>query len=100
MNNKQKRFIKSASSYSVKKLLEEATLAFESGKKDRAFRYVKMAWELIKKNKVRLLPQYKNSFCRKCLSLWVLGETAAAYFDRKNDCLRIKCLKCGFSKMI
>ncbi|MEM3422847.1 MAG: hypothetical protein QXF35_04505 [Candidatus Bilamarchaeaceae archaeon] len=100
MNIKHKRFIKRSSFDSVKKLLEEARLAFDSGKIERANRYVRMCWEIVKKNRVRLPKEYKNSFCRKCLSLWVPGSTAIVYFDKKNDCLRIRCLKCGFSKRL
>lgn len=100
MDNRQKRFIKSASTLSAKKLIDEARLALLGKKPERAARYVRMAWELIKKNKVNLPTDYKNSFCRKCLTVWVPSETATVYFDKKNNCLRIKCKKCGFSKRV
>jgi len=100
VDNKQRRFIKSSATASVKKLIDEAYLALTGNRPDRAARYVKMAWELIKKNRVRLPKDYRNSFCRKCLTIWVPEKTAVVYFDQKNNCLRIKCKKCGFSKRI
>jgi RNase P subunit RPR2 len=58
-----------------------------------------MAFELLKKHKVKLPAELKNSFCRKCHLVWLPGETAVISFDRKNDCLRITC-RCGHSKRL
>jgi len=100
VDNRQKRFIKSTSRDSAKKLIDEARSAWLSGKKERALRYVKMAWEIIKKHRLRLPPDYKNSFCKKCLTLWIPEETLQIYFDKKHDCIRIRCKKCGHTKRI
>jgi RNase P subunit RPR2 len=58
-----------------------------------------MAYNLLKKHRSRLPDELRNSFCRKCLVVWIPGETAKVSFDRKNSCLRIRC-GCGHSKRL
>ncbi len=96
MYNK-KRTIKKASFLSIKILLDEAINCFDSSPQ-LSERYVKMAFDLLKKNKIRL-PKNMKVFCKKCLNLWVPGKTCVFIFDSKNLCFRVKCF-CGFSKRL
>ncbi|MBN1170144.1 hypothetical protein JXA56_03905 [Candidatus Micrarchaeota archaeon] len=96
MDTRRKKIIKTNVRSSVAQLIAKAqTEPSES----RSKRYVKMAVDLMKKNRISLPKELRNSFCRKCHVPWVLGETATASYDRKHDCLRVKCI-CGFSKRI
>ena len=62
-------------------------------------RYVKMAFELKKKNRIRLPDELRNSFCKKCYALWIPARTITTWFDSKHDCIRLKC-ECGFTKRV
>ena len=97
--DKRKKVIKTSVRESVKKLINQARKSYKAGKKAQAKRYVKMALDLMKKNKVRLPPELKNSFCKKCCTIWIPEKTLMVYYDSKNDCLRIKC-ECGHTKRI
>jgi len=99
MSKKPKKIIKSSVRDSIKKLVSEAAAAFRSGKKDRSKRYVEMAMELVKKHKTKLPAELRNSFCRKCAVVWIPGKTVTLSFDKKNNCLRARCV-CGHSKRL
>jgi RNase P subunit RPR2 len=99
MQSSRKSIINSSVRSSIAKLLAQARDNYSAKKPERSSRYVKMAFELLKKHRTRLPTELRNSFCRKCLSVWIPGETATVSFDRKNDCLRIRC-KCGHSKRL
>jgi ribonuclease P protein subunit RPR2 len=99
MDIRRKKIIKSSVRSSVEKLLERARSSFDAGKQERSIRYVRMAMDLIRKHKVGLPKEMRNSFCRRCLVVWVPGKTANVSFDRKNGCLRIRC-RCGYSKRL
>ncbi|MFH1393660.1 MAG: hypothetical protein ABII71_00940 [Candidatus Micrarchaeota archaeon] len=99
MSKKPKKIIKSSVRDSIKKLITEAGNAYKAGKKDRSKRYVQMAMDLVKKHKARLPSELRNSFCRKCRLMWYPGKTATISFDKKNNCLRVKC-QCGHSKRL
>jgi|GEM_PF-2201331 len=99
MSKKPKKIIKSSVRDSIKKLISEATKAFRAGKKDRSKRYVEMAMELVKKHKTRVPAELRNSFCRKCHLVWLPGKTVKISFDKKANCLRVKCT-CGHSKRL
>jgi len=98
MHSKRKNIIKSSVRSSIEKLLEQARKA-ASKSPERSKRYVDMAFDLMKKNKVKLPKELRNSFCRKCHVIWIPGKTMTAYYDRKNDCLRVKC-RCGATKRL
>ncbi|MGV8085825.1 MAG: hypothetical protein ACP5N9_06265 [Candidatus Bilamarchaeum sp.] len=100
MDIRRKKIINSSVSESVEKLLESARLEYPKSEGGRAKRYVQMAFELIKKNKIRLPKNLKNSFCKKCFQLWVPQETVSLWFDSNNNCLRIFCIDCGYKKRI
>ncbi len=99
MANVGKKIIKQSAKASVKKLLDEARKAYAKGQKERSKKYVKMAHDLIKKNKIKLPEELRNSYCRKCFSLWVPGKTIKVTFDSRHNCLRITC-KCGYTKRV
>ncbi|MBI5046121.1 hypothetical protein HZC07_00095 [Candidatus Micrarchaeota archaeon] len=84
---------------SVEKLVKYAHSNYASGKQERSKRYIKMALDLVKKNKVKVPKEVKNSFCKKCHIVWVPDETVTISYDRKNSCLRVKC-KCGYTKRL
>lgn len=83
----------------MEKLLDQARGAYLEGKEERSKRYVRMAFDLLKKNKVRLPKELRNSFCRKCMLIWIPGKTAKVSYDRMNGCLRVRC-RCGHSKRL
>ncbi|MBU0591366.1 hypothetical protein KKF81_02975 [Candidatus Micrarchaeota archaeon] len=99
MDNRQKKVIKSSVTSSVVKLIKRAQAGYRKNQFARSKRYVEMAFDLIKKHKVTLPSELKNSFCKKCHALWFPGETLIITYDKKNHCLRIKC-NCGYSKRI
>ncbi len=59
-----------------------------------------MAFYHIKKHKIHVPNEYKNAICKKCHTVWIPEKTARVYFDRKQNCLRIECRKCGFTKRL
>ncbi len=99
MSKKPKTLIKSSVRDSIRKLVSEAEEVFQKGNEERSKRYVGMAMELVKKHRIRLPDNLRNSFCRKCHIIWVPGKTVRITYDSKNDCLRAKC-RCSYSKRI
>jgi ribonuclease P protein subunit RPR2 len=99
MDTRRKSLIKSSVRSSIDRLLEQSRRAYSAGKKERSKRYVDMAFDLLKKHKVKLPKELRNSFCRKCHLIWIPGETVKATYDRRNDCLRVTC-SCGHSKRL
>jgi ribonuclease P protein subunit RPR2 len=99
MENRRKKVIKSSVRSSIGKLIGQAQKAYREGKKERSSRYVKMALDLVKKHKIRLPKELKNSFCRKCNVVWIPGKTVKISYDKKNVCLRVKC-QCGHAKRL
>jgi ribonuclease P protein subunit RPR2 len=100
MDIRRKKIIKASVRSSIDKLLDQARESFEAGKGERSTRYVRMAMELLKKHKVKLPSEVRNSFCRKCLVVWIPGKTLTVQYDRKNTCLRVRCDRCGYSKRL
>jgi ribonuclease P protein subunit RPR2 len=99
MDIRRKKIIKSSVRSSIETLLGHARSSFDAGKGERSIRYVRMAMDLLRKHKIKLPKEMKNSFCRKCLTVWVPGRTASISYDRKNGCLRVRC-RCGYSKRL
>jgi len=79
------------------RLLDQAREAHRSGQFGRSRRYVKMAFELLKKHRIRLPKDLRNSFCRKCFTIWIPAKTVTVNYDKNNHCLRLRC-SCGRSK--
>lgn len=99
MDSKRKGIIKSSVASSIVKLLNQSRRAYSEEKPDRSKRYVHMAFDLLKKNKVKLPKELKNSFCRKCCLIWIPEKTVKVFFDSTHHCLRVKC-GCGYSKRL
>lgn len=99
MMDRRKKIINASVSTSIEKLLGQARKAYDPADPSRSKRYVGMAFDLLKKNKVRLPRELRNSFCRKCRSIWIPGQTVTVYYDTKTDALRVRC-SCGFSKRL
>ena len=99
MDTRKKKVIKTSVRDSIRKLIEQAREAYNKKQPLKSKRYVKMAFDLLKKNKVKIPKELKNSFCRKCFLIWIPNKTLKVSYDRKNDCLRLTC-KCGYSKRI
>ena len=79
-------------------MAEDIELLIKEAEKDpqRAKTYLKMAWDLVKKNKVRLTKEQKKKFCKKCFTLWIPGEVK---IRKKGNLTEYSC-KCGFKKKI
>lgn len=99
MDIRRKKVIKSSVPQSAARLLHEARKAHDAKQDERALRYVRMVLDLLKKNKVRLPAELRNSFCRKCARLWLPGDTVTVTYDKKSACLRVRCA-CGSTKRI
>jgi ribonuclease P protein subunit RPR2 len=99
MDSRRKNIIKSSVCESIRKLLDLSRQSYLKNNPIRSLRYAKMAFELLKKNKVKLPKELKNSFCRKCYLVWIPEKTIKVFFDKKNNCLRV-CCKCGYSKRL
>jgi ribonuclease P protein subunit RPR2 len=99
MDIRRKKIIKSSVRSSIEKLLDTARKSFDSGNEKRSERYVVMAFDLLKKHKIKLPKELRNSFCRKCMAIWVPGRTVTVSYDKKRDYLKVTC-RCGFSKRL
>ena len=64
-------------------------------RQELADRYVRLAWRLIKRYNVRLPPQLKRKFCRKCLSYLRPGATCRVRIHPAPPRVVITCLRCG-----
>jgi len=100
MEHRRKKIIKGSVRETVKRLIDEAQKEYRNGNRERSKRHVQMALYHIKKHKVHVPDEYRNTYCKQCKIVWIPGETARVYFDRKCSCLRIECRKCGYSKRL
>jgi RNase P subunit RPR2 len=99
MDIRRKKLIKSSVPQSAERLLAEARKAHDAKQDERALRYVRMVIDLLKKNKVKLPTELRNSFCRKCGRLWIPGDTVTITYDKKAACLRVRCA-CGEARRL
>lgn len=99
MDIRRKKIIKESVRSSIGSLLGRARSAYESGRAALSRRYVSMAFELLKKHKTKLPSELRNSFCRKCGTIWVPGSTVRVSYDSRHRCLRVRC-RCGYSKRL
>ncbi|MCX8158348.1 MAG: ribonuclease P [Candidatus Diapherotrites archaeon] len=79
----------------IYRLFELADIEFEKHP-ERSRRYVELAREISKKNKVKIPKELKKMFCKKCGAFLKEGVNCAKYFD--GNLVRIVCGECGFSK--
>ncbi len=99
MRPREKNLVKNISSERIAVLLSEAKKTFAENPA-RAQRYARLAFLIVRKNKVRLTKEQKLSFCRKCFSYWVPGKSASVSFDRKSRRVIYKCGSCGYERGI
>jgi ribonuclease P protein subunit RPR2 len=73
------------------------SLASEMWGKDQGLsrNYVKRAFDIKKKFRVRISREEKFSFCRKCLSPLIPGKTVSIAFDRRNKRVVYSCKICN-----
>lgn len=76
----------------IKRLFEQAGKEFP-GNPELSDRYVRMAWKLALKYNMRLPPELRMRFCRKCLSYLVPGKTCTVRVVK--GAATVECLKCG-----
>lgn len=94
---KRKKIIKSISKERISILLDNAFKIIEKNE-ERAIRYIKLAFSIVKKNKVKLSKEQKIRFCRKCFIPWIFPKNVKIFFDHNNKRILYKCKKCGFKK--
>jgi len=61
---------------------------------DLSRRYVKRAFDIKKKFRVKISRETKFSFCRKCLCPWIPGKTVSVTFDKRNKRVVYSCKMC------
>jgi len=62
--------------------------------KELARKYVKRAFDIKKKFRVKISRETKFSFCRKCLCPWIPGKTVSVTFDKRNKRVVYSCKMC------
>lgn len=77
---------------SAVRLLRLARQRFRSDP-DLSRRYVRLAWKLKTKFNLRLPPEFRMLFCRKCLTPWLPGATCRVRI--RGGRLTVTCLGCG-----
>ena len=72
------------------------SLASEMWGKDQGLsrNYVKRAFDIKKKFRVKISRETKFSFCRKCLCPWIPGKTVSVTFDKRNKRVVYSCKMC------
>jgi ribonuclease P protein subunit RPR2 len=69
-----------------------------TGHSDLADRYVTLARRIGMRYNIRLLPEYRELYCRGCSSFWVEGRTVRT---RLRSGRRVRtCLKCGRERRV
>jgi ribonuclease P protein subunit RPR2 len=94
----KKKFIKKVSQDAITVLLAEAKKNAKKHPK-RSKRYVQMAFELAKKHRLRLTPEQRLTFCKKCLVFWVPDKTLKIVFEPQRNAFLIIC-ECGAKRRI
>lgn len=99
MRPKEKNQVKKISEERVAILLSEAQKVFPKNP-GRARRYSKLAFLIVRKNKVRLSKEQKLSFCRKCFAFWRPGKSVSVRLEKANKLVVYKCASCGYARKI
>jgi ribonuclease P protein subunit RPR2 len=58
-----------------------------------ADRYIKLAWKIKTRYNIRLPPELKRRFCRKCQSFWKPGVSCRVRINQGR--IITTCLRCG-----
>ena len=83
---------------SVLRLIIESKKAYIKNDNQKSRKYIKMANELIKKNRIRIDREIRSNYCKKCFFL-LTKNRALVIYDWKNKFLRVFCI-CGGKKII
>jgi ribonuclease P protein subunit RPR2 len=89
MKPRQKEEANEIAKERIEKLFSTAEKAAASGDSKSADRYVEMAWKIKLKFRVRLKPEQKRLFCRKCLK-FLPGK-----YRVEKGCAVVRCANCG-----
>ncbi len=60
---------------------------------ERSARYVRLAWRLSTRHRVRMGPEMKGRFCRRCFGYLAPGESLRTRVERGR--VVTTCLRCG-----
>lgn len=60
---------------------------------ERSARYVRLAWRLSTRHRVRMGPEMKGRFCRRCFGYLVPGESVRTRVEKGR--IVTTCLRCG-----
>ncbi len=96
-NRKYAAELKRLASERVERLFELAESEFKRHP-EFADRYVRAAWRLKTRYNLKLPPEIKLKFCRKCLSFWSPGSSCRVRV--RPRCVVITCLRCGQVKRL
>jgi len=83
----------------IERLLQLAEEAFDR-RPELSHRYAELAWKLKTRYNVRLPPELKRKFCRKCRAFWVPGVTCRVRVRPKRKHVVTTCLRCGYQRRI
>lgn len=90
----RRKIIKQIAKERIEILLKEAEKTWRTNKK-RAKTYLKNVKRLCEHYKVRLTKSQKRTFCRKCFTFFIPGESMLVRFDSDNRFIMYICKECG-----
>jgi ribonuclease P protein subunit RPR2 len=62
----------------------------------RSRRYIELARRIGMRCNVRLTPEQRRNFCKKCNQLLIPKKTCIVEVNSQGKLIKIKCLNCGF----
>ena len=77
----------------LQRVEELLSLAEREPRPELSERYVRLAWRIKTRHALRLPPELKRRFCRKCFSIMVPGRTCRVRI--REGVLTTTCLRCG-----
>lgn len=78
-------------------LIDEAEKMLDKNK-DISRNYIKRAWTIKLRFKLKLSKELKTSFCKKCFTVWILGKTLQINFNQREHIIEYICKECGYKK--
>ncbi|MFH1256066.1 MAG: ribonuclease P protein component 4 [Candidatus Diapherotrites archaeon] len=92
MKPREKSFVERIALERIYRLFELAGAEFKKHP-ERSKRYVELAREIGKRNRVKVPGELKESYCRKCNAFLVKGKNAKAV--KEKHFLVLECKECG-----
>jgi len=93
----EKRLRKKIACERVNVLIKEAERMWEKDK-ELSRKYVKRAWAIKLRFKLKLSKELKTSFCKKCFAVWIPGKTVDIKFNQREHIIEYVCKECGYKK--